>query len=334
MKYQIAQTRYRCHCGSGIYLGYRFYPQPYYLLLCATLLRKDNNDVKLVDQFNDAASENISDAYLLGTGEYAADVQYEYKLPSEYMKYNYTGVSAWFNRHIFNNNIVEPEQLVDIEPAWDLINFELYPKVDERLRACLRLSYGCPNRCDFCPVPIIFKHKYHRLNLDFAIDQITYLYKQRNIREFALFDDNIFADVELGKRLLEMIIQRNIDARFFMQEGFEVKQLLDKELCLLMHNVGIYNPRIGIETLSVEALKLCNKPYQDADMAITAINNLQGVGFKDITVFLIQGLKGNTRQNEAKDIDIISKTGCQIRNHRLIKYKPNIKLVSQCMMKI
>lgn len=322
----IAQTRYRCHCGSGIYLGYRFSPQPYYLLLTASLLRKNGEDVKLVDQFNDVASDNISDAYLLGTGEYAADVQYKYELPSNYSEYQYTGVSAWFNRDILKSNIIEAEQLMDMKPAWDLIDFTRYPKPDSRLRACLRLSFGCPNRCNFCPVPVIFKQKYHRLNFDFAVEQIEYLYKEREIREFALYDDNIFADVELGKKLLEWIIQHDIKAKFFIQEGFEVKQMVDAELCKLAYKAGIYNPRLGVETLSEEALKLCNKPYHNHNMVFEAIKNMQDAGYKaqDIVIFLIQGLDGNTEKAEQDDIKILGETKCTIRNHRLIKYKSNL----------
>lgn len=326
MLYYLEQDNYRCHCGRGIYLGYKFYPQPFFLLQVANLLRSQNHEVALFDHFRhpkiyiDYANGSKR---IVNIGEYAADAQYPQTYPGKiFANQNgiiYTGSYIWLYRPIPNNQIMEPEVVFNYIPAWDLIDFTEYPRPEGRLRAVLRLSLGCPNKCIFCPVPILYKGKYHSFDLEWAQDQLLYLYLYREIREFSFIDDNLFANIQLGKELIDWLIRLLPQAKFFLQEGLEVNQALDQELCSLLYRAHFYDIRIGVETLNPEVLVNIRKPYIPGT-ALEAVSNLQNVGFGRPRVFLIENLPGNNRDNELEDIKILKDMGCNIRSQPLKLY--------------
>lgn len=317
MHYTLVQSNYKCHCGSGIYLGFKYYPQPYFLLAYAGKLKKLGHTVELIDLFlNKASKQQISGNVIVGTGEYAADVQYNYTLP-KYQNAEYIGMHSWFNKNA--TNVILANELIGAEPAWELIDFDAYPKPNNRKRACLRLSLGCPNKCSYCPVPMIFKGKYYKYDIDWAKRQISELYNNYRIKEFAITDDNLFADMRNGKELL-VWISENIKAHFFLQEGIEIKHATDEEFCYLLKKSNFYDIRLGVETLESNVLKTINKPYHNADDISVATSNLRAAGFKKLKAFLIQGLPGNNTQQEEDDIKILTSLGYKIRNHRLTTY--------------
>lgn len=327
MRYSLIQSKYKCHCGSGIYLGHKYYPQPFFLLQLASKLRAEGHTVKLYDLFRDKPTgheRNEADAVVIGTGEYAADVQRPtiWAEPSiQGVKHYYVGSQAWLNRSAVPTGaqIIEPWEAFGVDPAWDLIDFNNYPKPKGRLRAVLRLTLGCPNHCYFCPVPTIYT-KYSGLDVAWSLRQLDYLFHQRGVREFALVDDNLLVNKERMKELLEPIPSRFPGAHFFLQEGIEVRQALDLELCQLLKRAGFYNLRIGVETLNDAVRGGVDKPRFNASEAIQAVSNLKAAGFKDYAVFLIQGLPGNTKEQEDLDVDTFMKIGARIRNHQLIFY--------------
>lgn len=324
MHYSLIQDNYKCHCGSGIYLGFKYYPQPYFLLAYAGVLREQGHSVTLQDLFlsKKRLPEDNDDNFILGTGEYAADTQYSYSLPM-YRNVKYLGMHAWSNKNTPSK--IHPQELINQSPAWDLIDFDQYPKPNGRRRACIRLSFGCPNKCFYCPVPKIFDGKYIKYDIEWAKAQLELLYKKYHIEEFSITDDNLFADMRTGKQLLQWISE-NIKATFFLQEGIEVKQAEDIEFCKLLKQANFYDIRLGIETLDGNVLEKAKKPYHDASAVYRATKNLKSVGFSQLKAFLIQGLPGNTSRQETKDVETLTSLGYTIRNHVLKSYE---KITSQ-----
>ena len=330
MRYSLIQSKYRCHCGSGIYLGHRFYPQPFFLLQLAGKLRGEGHSVKLFDLFRNESNgyeeENV-DAIVIGTGEYSADAQFQthwmFSFSEHQIERYYSGAQAWLNRQSLPKSIkiIEPWEVLKSTPAWDLIDFTQYPKPEGRLRAVIRITIGCPNRCSFCPVPVVYSNRYFGIDIDWALTQLDYLYNERKIREFSVIDDNLLVDMKKSKELLNYMISKYPEAHFFLQEGIEVRQALDLELCKLLEQARFYNIRIGIETLNEAVLKKVNKPKYTADEAVQAVRNLQSVGFRDSVVFMMQGLSGNTSEQELRDVEIFNKLNVKVRNHKLISYQ-------------
>lgn len=154
MQYSLIQRRYRCHCGTGRFLSHKYYPQPFFLLQLAGKLRAEGHTVKLFDLFRNKPTgkeRDGADVVVVGTGEYAADSQYPttWNEPPGTL---YAGAAAWLNAPK-GIQVVDPLSVKGADPAWDLIDFNNYPKPEGRLRAVLRLTQGCPNHCAFCPVP-------------------------------------------------------------------------------------------------------------------------------------------------------------------------------------
>lgn len=329
MKYTLINTKYRCHCGTGQYLGYQFYPQPFFLLQLAGALKTQGEHVKLVDLFRYSKGPtpqilvNAGDAVVYHIGEYAADSLY---LPPALPPLScapgnadFSGSSVWLHRDQYKGRIIEPEEVFGCYPDYSLINFDDYPAPQGRRRAVIRLSLGCPNTCIYCPVPVIHKGKYHRFRLDFAQRLITDLVTTYKVKVITLMDDNLFADMELGKQLLKWIAWRGLDVKFCALEGIEVTQADDPEFCQLLKRAGFYDIRVGVETLDPEALRRVKKSYSDPSMAKRALANLQLAGFRPL-VFLVDGISQNPKQN-GEDIAYFAGRGCDIRNHQLHLYE-------------
>lgn len=327
MEYTLINTKYRCHCGTGLYLGYQFYPQPFFLLQLAGALKQNGDYVKLVDLFNQppgtVALVPQSHEVICHIGEYAADSMYNppvIRLPSENIEgAHYSGSYVWLHRDRYKGWIIEPEEVFGAYPDYTLIDFDDYPKPQGRRRAVIRLSLGCPNKCIYCPVPVIYKGKYHRFDLDFAVRLITELVKDYGVQEISIIDDNLFADMRLGKELLAWLAGVRLGVKFCAQEGIEVNQAVDEEFCRLLKLAGFYDIRVGVETLDPDALRRVKKGYDDPVMAHVAINNLKVAGFKPL-VFLVNGISRNPRQNR-DDIEYFAGQGCDVRNHQLHVYE-------------
>ncbi len=143
----------------------------------------------------------------------------------------------------------------------------------------------------------------------------------RGVQEVSIIDDNLFADIELGKKLLRFIISKIPSrVRFFLQEGLEVKAALDEELCLLLKKSNFYDIRLGVETLNPIVLREINKMHQDYSQAFEAVRTLQKSGFKHPVVFLIRGLPGNTPVKEEADEQLFTRMGCKVRAQSLKHY--------------
>jgi radical SAM superfamily enzyme YgiQ (UPF0313 family) len=162
--------------------------------------------------------------------------------------------------------------------------------------------------------------RYLGIDLEWSLRQLDYLYNQRGVREFDLVDDNLLANKKRAMELLEVIPSRFPEAHFFQQEGMEVRQATDLELCKALKKAGFYSPRIGVETLSDAVRRGTGKPQFTSEEALLAAKNLKEAGFKDYIVFLIRGLPGNTPEQEDRDVRVFTELGLKVRNHTLITY--------------
>ncbi len=96
-------------------------------------------------------------------------------------------------------------------PAWDLINFESYYKLfnfnlisAHKRYMPVFTSRGCPYRCTYCHN--VFGKKYRARSPENVFREIEYLYKNYEIREFQIIDDNFNLKKDRAIQICNLIV--------------------------------------------------------------------------------------------------------------------------------
>ncbi|MBI2129447.1 B12-binding domain-containing radical SAM protein [Candidatus Woesearchaeota archaeon] len=112
-------------------------------------------------------------------------------------------------------------------------------------------SRGCPNRCNYCSVPIINDGKFQRFSIDSVIEDI--MSTKGNYLFFV--DDNLIGDINYAKKLFERMTGLGkkwlSQSPIYIADNDKLLELASKSGC-----IGLY---VGVESVSEESLKEANK---------------------------------------------------------------------------
>jgi radical SAM superfamily enzyme YgiQ (UPF0313 family) len=182
-------------------------------------------------------------------------------------------------------------------PAWDLIEPENYPESQHGAFfrqfpiAPIMVTRGCPFPCTFCAGGAITGKKVRRRSIDNVLKELTYLNKERGIREFHIVDDNFTMDMAYAKEFLKRLKMLNLGMTWAVPNGVRM-DALDEELLELMKETGLYIISLGIESGSDRVLKDMKKHLTVAKIReCVGMINKSGIG---VSGFFILGFPGET----------------------------------------
>ncbi|MFH1435067.1 MAG: radical SAM protein [Pseudomonadota bacterium] len=158
-------------------------------------------------------------------------------------------------------------------PRWDLV------KTDRIMTSVVQVSRGCPFRCDFCVVPLLFGRKLRYRDLDNVIEEIESL----PVREIAFADDNLTADKKYARRLMRRL--EPLKVTWSCQAGIDTAR--DKELLGMMARAGCMSILFGFESINTENLREANKQQNVVEEYRQIIENVHGAGIQVIASFLV-----------------------------------------------
>jgi radical SAM superfamily enzyme YgiQ (UPF0313 family) len=115
----------------------------------------------------------------------------------------------------------------------------------------IQFGRGCPHRCEFCAVGAYFSHHHVSRPVDEVIAEI----KDQPRRNLFFVDDNLVADVDAAKSLLEALIPLKV--RWVSQ--VTVSHAHDRELLRLFVDSGCMGNVIGFESLDPANLRQMRK---------------------------------------------------------------------------
>ena len=162
---------------------------------------------------------------------------------------------------------------------------KLYPEVDGLKKVNVKISNGCLRKCNYCPVHLIHKGKYTYFDIEQSLNLIKYYYKN-GIRFFNFIDDNIGADSKFFD-FLRRLKQENLkDAKFQVQEGFEVLTFKNQEICQLLKDINFVDIKIGVENINDEFRKSLNKTFFSSKDIELAMQNIRESNL-DVKMFLL-----------------------------------------------
>jgi len=127
-------------------------------------------------------------------------------------------------------------------------------------------SHGCPFKCGFCSMAVIYDRKWYGKNLDCIIKNLKYFKSYVNIDSVYFFDDNFFVNrihtIELCKRLIDENL--NLKWHSSAHAGLFLKSYNDDDI-KLMYDSGCREIYIGAESGDQYVLDIISKETKVED---------------------------------------------------------------------
>ncbi|HOL62627.1 MAG TPA: radical SAM protein, partial [Elusimicrobiales bacterium] len=162
--------------------------------------------------------------------------------------------------------ITEPRKLIDNLDELPIPAYELLPMNRYTLPASRRLtsypiasvitSRGCPYLCKFCSHNTVFKNKVRFRSPENVLEEMKYLRKKFDVREFVFWDDSILLDKNRAIKIFNMIKKELPDIYFTCSSRVDH---INEGIAKLMYEAGCRMILFGAESGSQKILDSINK---------------------------------------------------------------------------
>ena len=197
------------------------------------------------------------------------------------------------------------------EPALDLMRqVRFLPLITSR---------GCPFRCAYCASNRLVPRFIRRPAAD-VIREIVRAVERYHVQDIALYDDAFLVDsARHALPILETAAQRFPGLRWHSPNGLHASEITPR-VAEAMRRAGFETIRIGLESSS-DRFHANTGGKTDLRSFLSAIECLKAAGFetRQIGVYLLVGLPGQTRDRIEEDVEVVLKAGAL---PKLAEYSP------------
>ena len=170
---------------------------------------------------------------------------------------------------------------------------------------CVQVTRGCPNRCDFCDIPVKYGGQPRSKKIEQVLSEIMTL-SELGYDSVFIVDDNFAGNKPYAKSLLkkiaEMLPSLPTKMYFYTQAALDVAN--DDELLELFRAAAFLRLFIGIETGDIGQLEALNKKHQTGMDIKRAVEKIKSYG---ITIWggMMFGLEGDDLSSFEKQFEFI-----------------------------
>ncbi len=212
-------------------------------------------------------------------------------------------------------------ELADVPtPRFDLLTLKRYTT------ASLQFSRGCPYRCEFCDIIVMFGRRPRTKSPEQIGRELDALRNQGANSAFFV-DDNLIGNKKAAKELLRYLIDYQKRYRYPFQFGTEVSLNLavDPELLELFRDAGFAWVFLGIETPDVESLKAAGKTQNTKADLLQSVRTIYAYGI-DVFAGFIVGFDNDTTHCFDQQYRFILDAGIQVAMVGLLTALPHTPL--------
>lgn len=205
-------------------------------------------------------------------------------------------------------------------PRFDLL------KLDRYATASMQFSRGCPYRCEFCDIIVMFGRRPRTKGLDQIGRELDRL-RAQDIHNIFFVDDNLIGNPKLAKALLRYLADYQRRHGYSFQFGTEVSINLadDTELLQLFQAAHFAWVFIGIESADEDSLKETRKTQNTGRDLLTAVRTIYTHGVDVLAGFII-GFDNDTLDSFDKQYRFITSAGIQVSMVGLLTALPRTPL--------
>ena len=205
-------------------------------------------------------------------------------------------------------------------PRFDLLKLEYYTT------ATLQFSRGCPFRCEFCDIIVMFGRK-PRMKSNEQIGRELDLLRARGVGNVFFVDDNLIGNKAAAKDLLRFLrdYQQRHGYRFNFGTEASINMAQDKELLELFREANFIWVFIGIESPDEATLRATRKTQNIHEDPLTALRRIYAHGI-DVLAGFIVGFDGDTLATFQRQYRFIVASGIQVAMVGLLTALPRTPL--------
>jgi radical SAM superfamily enzyme YgiQ (UPF0313 family) len=205
-------------------------------------------------------------------------------------------------------------------PRFDLLKLESYQRVS------LQFSRGCPYRCEFCDIIVMFGRKPRTKALEQVGSELDVLRKLHADNVFFV-DDNLIGKKRVAKELLRFLSDYQLKYKYKFQFGTEASLDMadDEELLELLHQANFEWVFIGIESPDAESLKETKKLQNTRQDILSSVRKIYSHGIEILAGFII-GFDNDTMKTFDKQFRFIMDSGIQTAMIGLLTALPKTPL--------
>lgn len=190
-------------------------------------------------------------------------------------------------------------------PRFDLL------KVDKYQVVSLQFSRGCPFRCEFCDIIVMFGRKPRTKSPEQVGKELNAL-RALNIDRVFFVDDNFIGNKPVAKQLLKYLKEYQEEHNYNFTFGTEASLNLahDEELLTLFREANFKWVFIGIESPDEDSLKETLKFQNTRQDILTSVRRVYTYGIEIYAGFII-GFDNDTMETFEKQYRFIMESGIQ-----------------------
>jgi radical SAM superfamily enzyme YgiQ (UPF0313 family) len=190
-------------------------------------------------------------------------------------------------------------------PRFDLLKLDSYRAVS------LQFSRGCPFRCEFCDIIVMFGRKPRTKPLDLVRKELDAL-RERNVHSVFFVDDNLIGNRPRAKDLLRFLAdyQREHDYQFLFGTEASLNLARDDEMLSLLRDANFSWIFFGIESPDEESLKETKKMQNTSQDILESVRTIYSYGIDVLSGFII-GFDNDTTKTFDLQYDFIQASGIQ-----------------------
>lgn len=202
----------------------------------------------------------------------------------------------------------------DLEKLWSFLNLtpsnELpFWEGQTRGVGILKLADGCPFRCSYCSVPLIYPQFIGRPTEE-CLEEFRFLVKL-GAQNIAFYDDALlFKPNEILIPFLESVLREKIQVSFHCPNALNAR-FITKEIAQLMVRAGFKTFFLGFESADYAWQRKTGGKVYSEEFA-QAVANLREGGASQISAYLIIGHPDSENQNIEASMEYVQEQGVRI----------------------